>query len=735
MNFEQEFRQLNSRMVTLYQQGKYAEAIPLAERAVTLARRHLGEEHPYYATSLNNLAVLYTSMGRYEDAEPLYQKAMEIRRRVLGEEHPYYATSLNNLAGLYESMGRYEEAFHLLRDGVQIKNRLLLRLAGAYPEPIVLAFATQSESSVWALLTLILQHFSDKPKYVQAGLDAILPRKAIGYEVALVQQQAALSGKYPHLRETFERLRRVRQELATRALRGPTEGESMLEFQMRMVALEQEQTHLEMELARAVPEVEWALMMRSADRQAVASSLPEGCTLVEFYRFAPYRFEAKGDETRWEPERYVAFVLQAGSEQVQLVDLGEAEVIDAKIREFRRQVGWEEPLRGLGSGMPKSVNEACRALYDSLFAPVVSALKEGVRHLIIAPDGELSLVPFEAFLSKDGRFVVEDWQVSYVTVGRDVLFFKEGFVSSEGAVIVADPDYDLQEQEVVQGLIGRLLRKVGHSSRGHDVIAFSGAVSSAELRAAAGISGYWSPLPGTRAEGEAVRDMLKAAKVKVVAFWLGKEALEGRLKRVSRPKVLHIATHGFFFADAPRSVYSQMREQLIGEARGFGMRGLFHQWMPLVGSSPLVRSGLVLAGINSLLREPPLRVPSEAEDAVLTALDVSALDLLGTELVVLSACETGVGDVRRGQGVLGLRRAFLLAGAKTVLTSLWNVSDEETKELMQQFYKRVLSGFSKGEALREAQLALMEQLRERDGYADPFYWASFICVGDVSPMK
>jgi CHAT domain-containing protein len=726
MNFEQEVDKLNSMVVTLYNQGKYAEAIPLAERAVALAYRYLGEEHPDYAQSLNNLALLYDEMGRYDEAEPLFKKAMEIRRRVLGEEHPYYATSLNNLASLYREMGRYDEAFHLLWNGVQIENRLLLRLAGAYPEPIVLAFAARSEVWVWALLTLILHHFSDKPECVQAGLDAILPRKAIGYEVALVQQQAALSGKYPHLRETFERLRRVRQELATRALRGPAEGESMSDFQRRMAMLEQEQANLEMELAREVPEVEWALRMRSADRQAVASSLPEGCTLVEFYRFAPCRFEAKRGEVHWEPERYVAFVLEAGSEQVKLVDLGEAEEIDAKIREFRRQVGWEEPLRGsVGSGMPELIEDACRALYDSLFMPVVSVLGEGIRHLMIAPDGELSLVPFEAFLSDEGRFVVEGWQVSYVTVGRDVLFFRESSVSSEGALIVADPDYDLHEQEVVHGLIGRLLGR-------HDVPVSSCAVSSAELRAAA--RGYWAPLPSTREEGEAVRDMLEAEGVKVVAFWLGEEALEGRLKRVSRPKVLHIATHGFFFPDAPRSVYSQMREQLIGEVRGFGMRGLFQQ-VHLVGSSPLVRSGLVLAGINSLLREPPLRVPPEAEDAVLTALDVSALDLLGTELVVLSACETGVGDVRRGQGVLGLRRAFLLAGAKTVLTSLWKVPDEETKELMKEFYKRVLSGCSKGEALREAQLALIAQLRERDGYAHPFYWASFICVGDTSPMK
>jgi CHAT domain-containing protein len=142
--------------------------------------------------------------------------------------------------------------------------------------------------------------------------------------------------------------------------------------------------------------------------------------------------------------------------------------------------------------------------------------------------------------------------------------------------------------------------------------------------------------------------------------------------------------------------------------------------------NPLLRSGLALAGANTWLKKGEL--PAEAEDGILTAEDVSGLDLLATELVVLSACETGLGEIHFGEGVFGLRRAFVLAGAKTLVMSLWKVPDEQTRELMEDFYRRILAGQPRAEALCEAQLEMKKK------YPDPFFWGAFICQGNPGPL-
>jgi CHAT domain-containing protein len=165
---------------------------------------------------------------------------------------------------------------------------------------------------------------------------------------------------------------------------------------------------------------------------------------------------------------------------------------------------------------------------------------------------------------------------------------------------------------------------------------------------------------------------------------------------------LHLATHGFFLKNQPHDPDS-------------------NRW-----ENPLLRSGLLLAGYNTWLARG--EVPEEAEDGMLTAEDVTGLDLLDTELVVLSACETGLGQIHVGEGVFGLRRAFVPAGAKTLVMSLWKVPDQQTQELMVDFYQRILAGQPRAEALRQAQLALKAQ------YPDPYYWGAFICQGEPGPL-
>ncbi len=197
------------------------------------------------------------------------------------------------------------------------------------------------------------------------------------------------------------------------------------------------------------------------------------------------------------------------------------------------------------------------------------------------------------------------------------------------------------------------------------------------------------------------------------------EATESFLKGVEASSILHVATHAFFLG-AP----STPAEETPVVRSGLGLPGADRLGGDAgLGESPLLRSGLVLAGANGL-------EGGEGEDGILTALEASGLDLWGTELVVLSACETGLGGVSNGEGVFGLRRALVLAGAESQLMSLWKVADAATKELMVRYYGNLISGMGRSEALRQVQL---EMLRSSD-HGHPYYWASFISIGDWRPL-
>jgi CHAT domain-containing protein len=217
--------------------------------------------------------------------------------------------------------------------------------------------------------------------------------------------------------------------------------------------------------------------------------------------------------------------------------------------------------------------------------------------------------------------------------------------------------------------------------------------------------GGLQPLPGAQVELRQVSSLLTKYHWQVKTY-SGEDALEERVKQVQGPRVLHLATHGFFLPDEERSKGSR----------------------PTGTEDPMLRSGLFFAGANRVISHVP-SLPADLDDGVLTAYEASGLNLQGTELVVLSACQTGLGEVKNGEGVFGLRRALQEAGAESVLMSLWAVPDRETQELMTLFYGKWLSGMDKHEALRAAQLEMRRGVKARYGHDLPFYWGGFVLVG------
>jgi CHAT domain-containing protein len=307
----------------------------------------------------------------------------------------------------------------------------------------------------------------------------------------------------------------------------------------------------------------------------------------------------------------------------------------------------------------------------------------------VAPDGELWLYPWAALPTADGNYLAEAVDVRYVTSGRDLLARKSADPTGD-CVIVADPDFDAGA--------GRPRTPAAGPAGGRGVADLLGRVGR---------------LPGTALEARAVAPKLAALAAREPTVLIGERATEQQLRTARRPRVLMLATHGFFLPPGPehRAASKTWFEALT-----------LHLAVGDEAVNPLRRSGVLLAGCN---REP---APG-GDDGVLTGLDVLGMDLRGCELVVLSACETGLGEVRDGEGVGGLRQAFLAAGAELVMSTLWQVPDLESARLMTRCFELQADGRPAGAALREAQLEAVRRRRERNAAAHPFFWAAYTLTG------
>ena len=401
-------------------------------------------------------------------------------------------------------------------------------------------------------------------------------------------------------------------------------------------------------------------------------------------QYDPFDAQATQPNEVWGAPRYAAYILHAQG-QPQWVDLGEAAAINEAVTAFRQQFS------------PDSfeIKKTARRLDQLLMEPVRQKLGSA-RQILLSPDSTLNLIPFAALVDKNGQFLVENYTITYLTSGRDLLRLANPTASRQSPVIVANPTYDRpgDAKEIASA------SRRAHQQRSGDITKLT-----------------FDPLPGTAAEGNALVALLPETRLLTKT-----EATENALKQLQGPAILHVATHGFFLEIQPEQ-RSSIDE--VTPFKSFQLQGgsISNQPFPLVNTeNPLLRSGLALAGFNPR--------QSGQEDGVLTALEAAGLDLRGTKLVVLSACETGVGEVANGEGVYGLRRAFAIAGAESQLLSLWTVSDEATKDLMVGYYKRLLEQEGRSEALRQTQLAMLRGQQ----YQHPYYWAAFIPSGAWTPI-
>jgi CHAT domain-containing protein len=327
--------------------------------------------------------------------------------------------------------------------------------------------------------------------------------------------------------------------------------------------------------------------------------------------------------------------------------------------------------------------------YEQFWKPIGDKLKtlnkKGFSKIYFSPDGVYHQISLNTLQNPEtGKYLLEEENIQLIGTSRDLIEYgtNETDLSKNFAeyqtYMLGFPAYNLEN-------------KKSDTTKAKDR-------SFSAVERIMGARGAISMLPGTKTEIENLNRMFAAKSIKTKTF-LSENASEENVKQMKNPTILHIATHGFFVPE--------VKESEVKTIQDAEKRNLL--------KNPFMRSGLLLAGCEN-------QIP-EGEDGVLTAEEAMNLNLDKTELVVLSACETGLGDIQAGEGVFGLQRAFQQAGAKTVLMSLWKVSDEATQMLMTEFYSALLGGKSKREAFKIAQMKL------RQKFESPYYWGAFVMVG------
>jgi CHAT domain-containing protein/tetratricopeptide (TPR) repeat protein len=653
---------LNNLAFGLEAQGKYADAEPLFRDALQMQQRlNPGRDQPDLAKNLNNLAYVLQAQGKYRDAEPLFRDALDMRRRLYrNQDHPDLASAMNNLAFLSLAQGRHAAAESLFRDGLRMYRGLAAAYAAVRSEGEALTLAASFPMTRDGFLSNA-QALRSEPAAVYAELWASKAALARVYERrTLAARAAAADPRAAALLRKLTDCRRRRADLLLAPQPADPRSrdkrdEDLAGYARAIEALDDELRPLFPALAQA----EKLARSSPADLQRV---LPADAAVVDFLRYVLFEQDPTrpGKVGQKRTYSYLAFVLTR--DKVAWVDLGPADPIENAI------AAWREAITTGKEVLPELAAKV-RAL---AWAKVRQEVPAGTKVVYVCPDLALCRLPWAALPGdRPGTVLLDDHAVA-VLPHASFLLAKQWSQDrlprhAAGIVVVGEVAYDADP--ATAGPV---------------------ALNRGELPLTPEQKARWPALPGAAAEARGVASA--AGKENLNPRMLGgeKASTSAVLEALPKARYAHLATHGFFADASFRSAF-QVDPTLFetswrGERIGAG------------ALSPLVMTGLVLAGANR---------PNTPGRGVLTGEALVDLDLSGLELAVLSACETGLGDVAGGEGTFGLQRAFHLAGTRDVIASLWKVPDRPTAALMALFYRNLWEKeMPPAEALRQAQLEI-----------------------------
>lgn len=699
---------LNNLATFYHRQRRFDQAKKCYLQVVTALENVGLQDQRDYATALNNLAGVFLETGEYDKAKQLHQRALEIRKNSLGERHPEYIASLHNLATVYDCLGDAERALPLAEEAFRRRVAFAEEMLSSYSENEGRELLEKHDVDYSWLLGILRRRPRPDAKQAHQAVwmvRGLLTRWMLGRWQAASDDPAAL--------QLVRELRQTQAQLAQWTLSAPT-PEQREPRRQRLADLDARKQSLERKLAEASAEFRRRLDRDRALPADLMRLVPPDCAVVEIAKtyVQDRRQPGKPVSGGW---HYEAFVLRPapgqGDYRAVWVHLGESTPIDRAVAQWRAAI-----LARKQGAEPEPPENRLRKL---VWEPIESEL-QGCRAIFIVPDGDLNFVPWPALPGREpDSFLLEDYAIATVASSR--LMYELSCAPAgvkSGILLAGDVAYDRQPATGPRdGLLSR-------------PPAIKGQIQ-------------WSPLARTGMEIQSIKRLWKETGSPLALT--GLEANEQALRRdLPQYRYAHLATHGFFADPEFRALTGHDEEADRILKPGVYVTAARSQ---VTARNPLLLSGVVLAGANRPPQLDSLGLPL-GEDGLLTAEEVVALDLRGTELVVLSACETGLGKVSGGEGVMGLTRAFHLAGARNVVASLWKVDDAATEALMVEFYKNLWQNkLDKLEALRQAQLAMLarydpksEALRgknatgdlaapESQGRLPPFYWAAFLLSG------
>lgn len=673
---------LNNLGLLLKIDGSYEEAIKAHQTALAIREQVLPPNHPDLALSLNNLATLYKETGQYDNSEQFFKRALRIYEAVLGPRSPYVALTLTNLGVLFEAKGDTRRALEYLSRGLDVRESNLSLFISIGSEAQKLSYMSLLTGETHSLVSQDVALGGKDPQATRLALTTVLRRKGrvldvISEEIAALRRRVSVRD-----RVLLDQVSTVRSQLATLIFRGPGELSSA-RYQELIKKLESEEQRLEAEVS--LRNTEYGVQRQAVSIQSIQQLIPGDNALVEFVRYRPFDPTAKQVNAFLAP-RYAVYVLRKTGEPMLIPLKDEAAIIDSNIVKLRAKM--------------RRPNQDVAPLARTVDAEVMQPVREAfpaLRKFLISPDGALNFIPFAALVDERNQYLVQNYSISYLTTGRDLLRLRRPSHSRQPPVAVANP--------LFSNSIGGTISTAGPERT-------RGTSNSEDFR-----NLKFPPLPETTQEARIVKAYLPATTVLVDS-----SATEAAFRNLKGPLILHVATHGFFLPDqrGPAS-----RTSTLVSAQS----DLLEVPNEEIIENPLLRAGLWLAGAN-------LREGGGQDDGVLTALETGSLDLDGTELVVLSACETGVGDLQDGEGVYGLRRALFIAGVRSAVVSLWKVASDGTAELMTKYYEHLLRAHEgRAETLRQVQLEMLKSKGTSNDRSDPYFWAGFIPLGDWTSLK
>ncbi len=689
--------------------GLYAKAEALYIEAKNICEKTLGKEHRDYATYCNNLAVLYGKQGLYDKAEPFYIESKNICEKTFGKNHPNYATSCSNLANLYYKNGLYAKAEPLyIEDNQSILNQIDNNFP-IFSEKEKMNYYNHLRYNLERFNNFIIKRYKENPLITAQTYNNTLATKALLFSANNKMRKRIANSKDENLKNLYQSWIDKKEFLAkayTFSLGYKKEKKINVE------ELENEVNEIEKQLSQKSE-----LFAKNNDKtrytwKDVQKKLQKNEVAIEIIRF--YFYNKKFTDTT----KYMALIVRPESLHPEMVLLHNGNQLEDNYLKFYRELI-----------MNRQPDEES---YNRYWGEIQKALPKNTKKIYLSVDGAYNSVSLGTLFNPETKkYLSEEVNIQILSNTKELITHKNTKKHLKDATLIGFPDYNNKSQKAEKNKdenkknrnlkLVKSMKKQRFFTNQDDV----------------------SELEGTKIEVENLEKILIPKNINTQTF-LYENATEKNIKSLNSPQILHIATHGFFLehiveneeqnTNGEQNTNEENENQTVDgnqegneeypsvdDNRGFKQQKDSQKTLGIdtkkIIENPLLRCGLLFADAkNAILK---------GNDGILTGYEAMNLHLDDTELVVLSACETGLGEVKNGEGVYGLQRAFQAAGAKTVLMSLWTVSDDATMALMTLFYENWIS---KKQTKREAFTNAQNELRKK--YPEPYFWGAFVMVGE-----